>query len=547
MAHADLFVSNGAQERRLRADRGVARRAPERAERPAFRRSVAIDACKGAAARESSRAMSLEHRHHARCACGSALTSSRAAPRPFTLAGTKRVYERPRPFTIQHIALDLALDVDGKGPERQRRARHRPASIPRPRRSPSTRSASTIEAVGAHAAGREERLAARARVRRRRRSRVTVPVGVTAAQIQVRYRAVPRAGIYFLAPDEHVPDRPRQVWTQCQDEDARHIFPCHDKPHVKLTTELARHACPPAGTSSRTASSLSDASDAGAFHWKMSEPHPSYLFTLVAGEFTRDRRREVDGDPAHVPRPEGARGGRQTHLRAHAGDDSPLRRAHRRAVPVEQVRAGRRERLHLRRDGEHHRDDDVRAHPARRARRDRRHVRRPHRPRARAPVVRRSRHLPRLVARLAQRGLRDVHGARRARAPPRPRRVRLRRQGRHATRTSARRTAATGAPIVCQDYDAPIDIFDRHLYEKGGLVLHMLRRELGDTLFWAGVKTYLTRHAQGRRRDARPHARPRGGERPQPRALLRAVGLPRRPPRARREDRARRRGAAPSR
>ena len=24
-------------------------------------------------------------------------------------------------------------------------------------------------------------------------------------------------------------------------------------------------------------------------------------------------------------------------------------------------------------------------------------------------------------------------------------------------------------PIVCQDYDAPIDIFDRHLYEKGGL------------------------------------------------------------------------------
>jgi aminopeptidase N len=51
-------------------------------------------------------------------------------------------------------------------------------------------------------------------------------------------------------------------------------------------------------------------------------------------------------------------------------------------------------------------------------------------------------------------------------------------------------------PIVCQDYDAPLDLFDRHLYEKGGLVLHMLRMELGDALFWKGVSLYLTRHAR---------------------------------------------------
>jgi aminopeptidase N len=52
-------------------------------------------------------------------------------------------------------------------------------------------------------------------------------------------------------------------------------------------------------------------------------------------------------------------------------------------------------------------------------------------------------------------------------------------------------------PIVCQDYDAPLDLFDRHLYEKGGLVLHVLRSELGDTLFWKGVSAYLQRHARG--------------------------------------------------
>jgi aminopeptidase N len=52
-------------------------------------------------------------------------------------------------------------------------------------------------------------------------------------------------------------------------------------------------------------------------------------------------------------------------------------------------------------------------------------------------------------------------------------------------------------PVVCQDYDAPLDLFDRHLYEKGGLVLHGLRVELGPKLFWRGIQDYLTRHARG--------------------------------------------------
>jgi len=30
----------------------------------------------------------------------------------------------------------------------------------------------------------------------------------------------------------------------------------------------------------------------------------------------------------------------------------------------------------------------------------------------------------------------------------------------------------------------PIELFDRHLYEKGSLVLHMIRRTVGDELFF---------------------------------------------------------------
>ncbi len=50
-------------------------------------------------------------------------------------------------------------------------------------------------------------------------------------------------------------------------------------------------------------------------------------------------------------------------------------------------------------------------------------------------------------------------------------------------------------PIVSYDFREPIDVFDRHLYEKGALVLMTLRAELGDEAFWAGVRTYLQRHA----------------------------------------------------
>jgi aminopeptidase N len=49
-------------------------------------------------------------------------------------------------------------------------------------------------------------------------------------------------------------------------------------------------------------------------------------------------------------------------------------------------------------------------------------------------------------------------------------------------------------PIVCREYRAPIDLFDRHLYEKGSLVLHMLRRRLGDSVFWSAIREYVKEH-----------------------------------------------------
>jgi aminopeptidase N len=49
-------------------------------------------------------------------------------------------------------------------------------------------------------------------------------------------------------------------------------------------------------------------------------------------------------------------------------------------------------------------------------------------------------------------------------------------------------------PIVSNTYNEPIDLFDRQFYEKGSWVLHMLRFELGDELFWKAVRHYAAKH-----------------------------------------------------
>lgn len=45
--------------------------------------------------------------------------------------------------------------------------------------------------------------------------------------------------------------------------------------------------------------------------------------------------------------------------------------------------------------------------------------------------------------------------------------------------------------IVSYKYDRPESMFDSHTYPKGGRVLHMLRFELGDELFWKALRHYI--------------------------------------------------------
>ncbi len=49
-------------------------------------------------------------------------------------------------------------------------------------------------------------------------------------------------------------------------------------------------------------------------------------------------------------------------------------------------------------------------------------------------------------------------------------------------------------PVSTHLYSASFSMFDSHTYPKGGTILHMLRRELGDDLFYKGLRHYLEKN-----------------------------------------------------
>src|SRR5262249_23107752 len=72
-----------------------------------------------------------------------------------------------------------------------------------------------------------------------RRLRIDLPPAPRERRtLTIRYSAEPRRGLWFVGPDAAYPQRPRQVWSQGQDEDSRYWFPCYDAPHMKSTSEV---------------------------------------------------------------------------------------------------------------------------------------------------------------------------------------------------------------------------------------------------------------------------------------------------------------------
>ena len=228
--------------------------------------------------------MTASQRLHERCGCG--------APRhSFSLAGTERKYERSRPYRIEHLFVDLALDFETKS------VRGR-AVLDFQRVAPELDSLKVDATDFELESVRVDDGSGLKPVSFSYDGEVIQLEGLPErGQLRIDYKATPKRGLYFLAPDEHVKHRPQQAWTQCQDEDARHFIPCVDKPHVKMSTELS--ATVPSGFQVLSNGELVSSETRGKGPWtyrfKLAQPHPSYLLTLVVGHFdvVTDRAAEL--------------------------------------------------------------------------------------------------------------------------------------------------------------------------------------------------------------------------------------------------------------
>ena len=115
------------------------------------------------------------------------------------------------------------------------------------------------------------------------------PTTNAAIKVEIAYSVDnPQRGLYFISPDEHYPNKPTQVWTQGEDEDSRFWFPCFDYPGQLATSEIRVKV--PAGFTAISNGELINtekADDGAIYHWSQQQVHPTYLMTLAVGDFAK--------------------------------------------------------------------------------------------------------------------------------------------------------------------------------------------------------------------------------------------------------------------
>jgi len=119
---------------------------------------------------------------------------------------------------------------------------------------------------------------------------VTLPRGAKSGakyEVEIKYHGAPTKGLYFILPNKDYPSRPLQIWTQGESEDTRYYLPTYDYPNDRLTTETILTV--PASwitiSNGKLASVADTSSGMKTWTWRESQPSSTYLFTVVAGEF----------------------------------------------------------------------------------------------------------------------------------------------------------------------------------------------------------------------------------------------------------------------
>jgi aminopeptidase N len=204
----------------------------------------------------------------------------------FTLSGATPHYAPDRVFTTTHIRLELVIHFGQKS-----LAGRCTATLTALADDATTMTFDAVDFKGLRVSSN------RGSVKHEydgRKLRVSwsrpIPRG-SSVDVTIGYKVVkPKLGLHFIGPNSYEPKKPLQAWTQGEDEYNRFWFPCHDAPQERATTEMIITV--PAKMTAVSNGALIRNTRRGknrTFHWKHDVPHSPYLVSLVVGEFSEIR------------------------------------------------------------------------------------------------------------------------------------------------------------------------------------------------------------------------------------------------------------------
>jgi aminopeptidase N len=117
-------------------------------------------------------------------------------------------------------------------------------------------------------------------------------------------------GLYFIDPEGTDPEKPTQVWTQGETESSSRWFPTIDKPNQRTTQEIYITVADKYKTLSNgvLVSAKKNADGTRTDYYKMDKPHAPYLFMMAVGEYAKvsDKWRGIPVDYYVEPKFEAA-------------------------------------------------------------------------------------------------------------------------------------------------------------------------------------------------------------------------------------------------
>lgn len=308
----------------------------------------------------------------------------------------------------------------------------------------------------------------------------------------------PQRGIYFIQPDEHYPNKPIQVWTQGEDEDSRFWFPCFDYPGQLSTSEIRVKVPSPLIAISNGELISTDEDEENkeyqVYHWLQKQVHPTYLMTLAVGDFAVIND-EWHGKPVtyYVEKGREADAKRTMGKTPQMMDFLSEKYGYNYAFPkyaqvcVDDFIFGGMENTSTTLLTDRCLLDEKAALDNRNAESLVVHEL-AHQWFGDLVVIK---HWSHAWVKEGMASYSEVMWAEREYGSQEADYYRLQQARRYIAEDSSRYRR----PMITHVYREAIELYDRHIYEKGSCVYHMIRAQLGEDLFWQAIATFVNNNA----------------------------------------------------